>query len=194
MVNNDGPWPECTSFPAVMTMTVRGSSTHGLYKGEMLFIARRREQRQALGMHGDSYRTVCCLQSTATDSAMFCQCQDKFILLNLIEYFTVHLADFHKDWPEWHSRMWTGDHDEWFQHDGLWATMPSTFPGVIAVIAYAGQWLWARIHGDLMSAHGGGPDDFSVTFGWEPQLLNTVWPYVPGFAPSELEGVVNESA
>ena len=102
----------------------------------------------------------------------------------LIGYFTEHLANFHEYWQTWRARDWAGNVDEWFD-EGIWAAMPSFYPGDIALICYAGQWLRARVLGDLISVHGGGPDDYRVTFAWEPQLLNTVFACVPGFTPPE---------
>lgn len=176
------PWPVCTRDGGLHALRYAGASTYGLDQGKLIIIAGLKDERVYLELNGGGYRTLCC-PARAAQEVDTCDCIDKYLILDLVWYFSKHLDDFHANWQAWLAQQWDGDTDTWFAQDGLWATIPSTYPGDIAVICYAGQWLRTRVHGDLMSAHGGGPDRYRVTFGWEPQLLNTVWPYVTGFAP-----------
>lgn len=176
-------WTLCTRDGGLIAIGRAGASTHGLDAGKMVIIAGRKGQRHYLDLHGGPYHTVCCPGRAADRADTTCECVEKYIILDLTRYLTEHLDDFHRHYPAWRATQWDNNTDEWFKHDGICATMPTTYPGDIAVICYAGHWLWARVHADLMHAHGGGPDDYRVTFAWEPQLLNTVWPNIPGFTP-----------
>lgn len=110
-----------------------------------------------------------------------------FVFLDVPAYLRQHLADYRegwKDWleewerlPDWGALAYFNDYS-----DGPPPSDPTIdLPGDVA--AYLGAWLWQRLVVDVVTQHGGKPEDYQVSFAWTPWMANHVAVIVPEVDP-----------